>query len=130
MGVIGSSKKKKKKNLPIGVVRVNSTFNNTIVTVTCPNGDTYASSSAGANGFKGARKSTPYAGQVAASKALEKAVEYGLKTVSIVLRGPGAGREAVAREVANTKYNLTITSVADDTPVPHNGTRPPKRRRV
>lgn len=124
----GSQAKKKKRLVSVGVVHVYATFNNTIVTITDQQGDVLSWSSAGINGFKGSRKSTPFAGQVAAEKALEKAKEYGLKTVSVKVRGPGAGRESAVRALSTTE--LTVTSIRDVTSVPHNGCRPPKRRRV
>lgn len=124
----GSQAKKKKRLVSVGVVHVNATFNNTIVTITDQQGDVIAWSSAGVCGFKGSRKSTPFAGQVAAEKALEKAKEYGLKTVSVKVRGPGSGRESAVRALSTTE--LAVTSIRDVTSVPHNGCRPPKRRRV
>ena len=119
---------KKKKILTAGVVSISATFNNTIVTISDSQGDAVVWSSAGANGFKGSRKSTPYAAQVTAEKAALKAMELGLKTVYVKIQGPGAGRESAVRGLTNV--GLTITSINDITPVPHNGCRAPKRRRV
>jgi small subunit ribosomal protein S11 len=127
-GAQNSRKKKKVRLVSVGVVHVNATFNNTIVTITDAQGDVLSWSSAGVCGFKGSRKSTPFAGQVAAEKAIEKAREYGLKTVSVKVKGPGAGRESAVRALSST--DLTVTAIKDITPVPHNGCRPPKRRRV
>jgi small subunit ribosomal protein S11 len=119
---------KKKRMVVVGVVHIAATFNNTIVTITDMQGDVIASSSAGVNGFKGSRKSTPYAAQVTAEKAANKAIEFGLKTVTVKVLGPGTGRESAVRALANA--GLTVTSIKDITPVAHNGCRPPKRRRV
>ncbi len=121
-------KKKDKKTVPIGVAHVNATFNNTIITITDPFGNTIAWSSSGANGFKGSRKSTPYAAQVAAEVAGRKAIEHGMRTVEVLVKGPGAGRESALRALTAVGFN--VTSIKDITPVPHNGCRPPKRRRV
>jgi small subunit ribosomal protein S11 len=122
-------KKKKHRNVLVGVAHIAATFNNTIVTITDLQGDAIAQSSSGANGFKGSRKSTPYAAQVAADKAARHAIDnYGLKTVSVEVKGPGSGRESAVR--ALDIAGLTITAIKDVTPVPHNGTRPPKKRRV
>ena len=123
-----SKKKKIKKNIPIGVAHVNATFNNTIVTITDHKGNTIAWSSAGAEGFKGSRKSTPFAAQLAAESAGKKAKENGVKTLEIEVRGPGAGRESALRALQSTGF--IITTIKDVTPIPHNGCRPPKRRRV
>lgn len=122
------SKKKIKKNIPVGVVHIQSTFNNTMVTITDPNGNVLSWSTAGAKGFKGSRKSTPYAAQMAAEDAARKAMDHGLKTVSVYVKGPGSGREAALRSLA--AIGLKITVIRDVTPIPHNGCRPPKRRRV
>ncbi|MBK07203.1 MAG: 30S ribosomal protein S11 [Deltaproteobacteria bacterium] len=124
----GKSKKKVKKNIPVGVAHIQSTFNNTLVTITDPNGNVLSWSSAGARGFKGSRKSTPYAAQQAAEEAARKAMEHGLKTVSVLVKGPGSGREAALRSLASS--GLKISLIRDVTPIPHNGCRPPKRRRV
>lgn len=121
-------RRKERKNIAAGVVHVNSSFNNTVVTITDMQGNAIAWSSAGAMGFKGSRKSTPYAGQVAAENAATKAMEHGLKTVEVNVRGPGSGRESALR--ALQAAGLIVTSIRDVTPIPHNGCRPPKRRRV
>ena len=126
--VTETKKKKVKKNIPIGVAHVNATFNNTIVTITDHKGNTIAWSSAGAEGFKGSRKSTPFAAQLAAESAGKKAKENGVKTLEIEVRGPGAGRESALRALQSTGF--IITAIKDVTPIPHNGCRPPKRRRV
>lgn len=120
--------KRVKKNVPTGVVHIQSTFNNTIVTVTDPAGNTVAWSSAGVKGFKGSRKSTPFAAQLVAEDAARKAVEHGMKTAGVVIQGPGAGRESALRAIQNA--GLRVTMITDVTPIPHNGCRPPKRRRV
>ncbi|MEN9787406.1 MAG: hypothetical protein RLZZ299_2670 [Pseudomonadota bacterium] len=117
-----------KKNVPHGVVHIQSTFNNTIVTVTDPAGNTVAWSSAGVKGFKGSRKSTPFAAQLVAEDAARKAVEHGMRTAGVVIKGPGSGRESALRAVQNA--GLKVTMITDVTPIPHNGCRPPKRRRV
>ena len=122
-----TKKKKIKKNIPVGVAHVNATFNNTIVTITDHKGNTIAWSSAGAEGFKGSRKSTPFAAQLAAESAGKKAKENGVKTLEIEVRGPGAGRESALRALQSTGF--IITAIKDVTPIPHNGCRPPKRRR-
>ena len=121
-----TKKKKVKKNIPVGVAHVNATFNNTIVTITDHKGNTIAWSSAGAEGFKGSRKSTPFAAQLAAESAGKKAKENGVKTLEIEVRGPGAGRESALRALQSTGF--IITAIKDVTPIPHNGCRPPKRR--
>ena len=121
-------KKKVRKNIPIGIAHVNATLNNTIVTITDHKGNTIAWSSAGAEGFKGSRKSTPFAAQLAAESAGKKAKENGVKTLEIEVRGPGAGRESALRALQSTGF--IITAIKDVTPIPHNGCRPPKRRRV
>lgn len=121
-------RRKERKNIAAGVVHVNSSFNNTVVSITDLQGNAIAWSSAGAMGFKGSRKSTPYAGQVAAENAATKAMEHGLKTVEVNVRGPGSGRESALR--ALQAAGLIVTSIRDVTPIPHNGCRPPKRRRV
>jgi small subunit ribosomal protein S11 len=122
------TKKKVKRSVGNGVVHIQSTFNNTIVTITDSAGNTVAWSSAGVLGFKGSRKSTPFAAQVAAEDAAKKAVEAGMKNVEVFVKGPGPGRESALRALQNTGFN--VTSIKDVTPVPHNGCRPPKRRRV
>ena len=121
-------KKKVKKNVPIGVVHISATFNNTIVSITDPSGNVLSWSSAGCNGFKGSRKSTPYAAQIAAEKAAIKAKEYGVRTVSVLVKGPGAGRESALRALGMNGLNVSV--ITDITPVPHNGCRPRKSRRV
>ncbi len=120
--------KKAKKNVPSGVVHIQSTFNNTIVTITDPAGNTVAWSSAGVKGFKGSRKSTPFAAQLVAEDAARKAIDHGMKTAGVVIKGPGAGRESALRAVQAA--GLKVTMIVDVTPIPHNGCRPPKRRRV
>lgn len=122
------SKKKKKKNITLGVAHVTATFNNIIVTFTDVFGNKVSGSSAGANGFKGARKSTPYAAQVTVDRAIEGAKEQGLKTISIQVKGPGGGRESALRALLS--HGFVVTSIRDVSPVPHNGCRAPKRRRV
>ena len=119
---------KRKKNVVMGIVHILATFNNTLVTVTDTQGDVISWASAGGEGFKGSRKSTPYAAQLAAEKAAQKAMQYGVKTVSVSLKGPGSGRESAVRAISSVGIN--ITAIKDETPVPHNGCRPPKRRRV
>jgi small subunit ribosomal protein S11 len=121
-------KKKDKKSVTVGVVCINSTFNNTMVTITDLNGNVISWSSSGMQGFKGSKKSTPYAAQVAAETAAKKAQEFGLKTVSIQVKGPGSGRESAVRSLASA--GLKVTAIRDVTPIPHNGCKPRKRRRV
>ena len=121
-------KKKEKKNIPNGMVFINATFNNTIVSVTDTNGNVISWSSTGLHGFKGSRKSTPYAARLVGEDAIQKALEHGLKQVEIVVKGPGSGRESALRAVAGS--GIKVTSIKDTTPVPHNGCRPPKRRRI
>ena len=121
-------RRKERKNISSGVVHVNSSFNNTMITITDPTGNVLSWSSAGARGFKGSRKSTPFAAQVAAGDAAAKAMEHGLKAVVVMVKGPGAGRESALRAIASA--GLKISLIKDVTPIPHNGTRPPKRRRV
>jgi len=121
-------KKRVKKNITNGVVHVNSSFNNTMVTITDVQGNTIAWSSSGLMGFKGSRKSTPYAAQLAAEDAGKKASEHGLKNVDVEVSGPGSGRESALRALQSIGFS--ITSIRDVTPIPHNGCRPPKRRRV
>lgn len=121
-------KKKIKKNISVAVAHISATFNNTIVTITDLQGNTIAWASAGKCGFKGARKSTPYAAQVCADMAGKEAKEYGVKTLGVEVKGPGAGRESALRVFQTLGYLLTY--IKDVTPVPHNGCRPPKRRRV
>ena len=121
-------KKRVRKNIQSGVVHIQSTFNNTIVTITDVSGNAIAWSSSGRKGFKGSRKSTPFAAQLAAEDASRLAQEHGLKTVTVLVKGPGAGRESALRALGNA--GLRVTAIRDVTPVPHNGCRPPKRRRV
>ncbi len=120
--------KKEKKNIPTGIIHIHSTFNNTIITVTDNDGNVIASSSAGQHGFKGSRKSTPFAAQLAAQGALKQAMEHGLKTAEVRVKGPGVGREAAIRALQVDGF--TVSVIRDVTPIPHNGCRPPKRRRV
>ncbi len=122
------TKKKEKKNIHSGVVHIQSTFNNTIVTITDPVGNVVAWSSAGVQGFKGSRKSTPFAAQLAAEDAVKKAMEHGMKNVEVYVKGPGAGRESALRSLQAAGLNVSV--IKDVTPIPHNGCRPPKRRRV
>jgi len=121
-------KKRNKKNISSGVAHVNSTFNNTMITIADEKGNTISWSSAGLMGFKGSRKSTPYAAQIAAEDAGSKALEHGVKTLKVEIQGPGSGRESALRALQSTGF--TITSIKDVTSIPHNGCRPPKRRRV
>jgi small subunit ribosomal protein S11 len=121
-------KKREKRIIPQGKAYIQATFNNTIVTLTDPQGNVISCSSAGTSGFKGSRKSTPYAAQMAATNAVRKAQEVGLKQVEVFVKGPGSGREAAIRSLQSS--GLFVTSIRDVTPVPHNGCRPPKRRRV
>tara|TARA_Y100000591_G_scaffold300201_1_gene293483 strand:+ start:4197 stop:4634 length:438 start_codon:yes stop_codon:yes gene_type:complete len=123
-----SKKKKVKKNILNGIAYVQSTFNNTIVTIADTNGNVISWASAGQKGFKGSRKSTPYAAQVAADAAAVKAMETGMKVLSVEVKGPGSGRETALRALQARGFK--ITSIKDTTPMPHNGTRPPKKRRV
>ncbi len=121
-------KKRQKKNVTVAVAHVNATFNNTIVSITDLQGNVISWSSAGAHGFKGSRKSTPYAAQVTAEKVGKAAQENGVKTVNVLVKGPGSGRESALRALQNVGF--TVTSIKDITPIPHNGCRPRKRRRV
>jgi SSU ribosomal protein S11P len=121
-------KRKEKKNIERGCAHIHSSFNNTIVTITDVQGNAISWSSAGALGFRGSKKSTPFAAQQAAEAAAKAAMEHGMKTVSVYVKGPGAGREAAIR--ALQAAGLEVTSIKDVTPIPHNGCRPPKRRRV
>ncbi len=122
------ARKKEKKNVVVGVAHVAATFNNTIITITDPAGNAVSWSSAGMMGFKGSRKSTPYAAQVAAEDAARKAQEHGMRTLEVEVAGPGSGRESALRALQAAGF--TITSIRDVTPIPHNGCRPRKRRRV
>jgi len=122
------TKKKDKKNISNGVVHIQSTFNNTIISITDPNGNVISWSTAGMNGFKGSRKSTPFAAQLASQDAAKKAMEHGLKNVEVFVKGPGPGRESALKSLQAT--GLTVTMIKDVTPIPHNGCKPKKRRRV
>ncbi len=124
----GEKRKKVRKNIQTGLAYIQCSFNNTIVTITDVSGNALAWSSAGFKGFRGSKKSTPYAAQMAAEDAGKKAQEYGLRTLSVYVKGPGSGREAAIRGLANVGYNITL--LRDITPIPHNGCRPKKRRRV
>jgi small subunit ribosomal protein S11 len=121
-------KKVVRKNVPTGIAHIQSTFNNTIVTITDITGNSIAWASAGARGFKGSRKSTPFAAQLAAEEAGRKAMEHGMRSVAVFVNGPGAGRESALRGLQSAGFRITL--IRDVTPVPHNGCRPPKRRRV
>ena len=121
-------KKREKKNIPSGIAHIQSTFNNTIITITDTVGNTIAWSSAGTVGFKGARKSTPFAAQQAADNVAKKAMEHGVKSIEVYVKGPGAGREAALRSLQAAGFTIKI--IRDVTPIPHNGCRQPKRRRV
>ena len=123
-----SKKKQAKKNILTGIAYVNSSFNNTIISIADTSGNVIAWSSAGQKGFKGSRKSTPYAAQVAADAAAAKALDYGMKILSVEVKGPGSGRETALRALQSRGFK--IISIKDTTPMPHNGTRPPKKRRV
>jgi len=121
-------KRKDRKNIASGVAHVNATFNNTVVTITDQHGNTISWSSSGSLGFKGSRKSTPYAAQLAAERAASKAIEHGMKNIDVEVMGPGSGRESALRTFQT--LGLIVGSIRDVTPIPHNGCRPPKRRRV
>src|SRR5579883_1087561 len=120
--------RRERKSVPVGQAHIQATFNNTIITLTDPNGNVLSWGSAGASNFKGSRKSTPYAAQVAAESAARKAMEHGLRRIDVFVKGPGSGREAAIRALQSS--GLLVLSIRDVTPVPHNGCRPPKRRRV
>lgn len=122
------TKRKARKNIESGIAHIRSTFNNTIVTITDPRGNSVAWASSGNLGFKGSRKSTPYAAQMAAEAAAKTAMEHGMKSVEVMVKGPGAGREAAIRSLQAA--GLEVNAISDVTPIPHNGCRPPKRRRV
>lgn len=122
------SRRRERKSVPRGRAYIQSTFNNTLITMTDPNGNVVAWSSAGSAGFKGSRKSTPYAAQMAAEAAARRATEHGMRQVDVFVRGPGSGREAAIRSLQSA--GISILSIRDVTPIPHNGCRPPKRRRV
>lgn len=123
-----TGKKKTKKEVSEGTVHIQATFNNTIITITDHQGNTIASASAGSQGFKGSRKSTPFAAQMAAQEACRKAQDFGVKSVFAFLKGPGSGRESALRAIHAS--GIRVTGIKDVTPIPHNGCRPPKRRRV
>ena len=124
----GRVKRRERKNISSGVVHVNASFNNTMITITDEQGNAISWSTAGGMGFKGSRKSTPYAAQLAAEDAAKKAMEHGLQTVNVEVRGPGSGRESALRALQSV--GLTVNMIRDVTPIPHNGCRPRKRRRV
>jgi small subunit ribosomal protein S11 len=124
----GRKTKKERKNIESGIAYIQSTFNNTIITITDPKGNVVAWSSSGTQGFKGSRKSTPFAAQMAAQDAAKKAMDHGMRTISVFVKGPGSGREAALRSLQASGF--TIQLIRDITPLPHNGCRPPKRRRV
>jgi small subunit ribosomal protein S11 len=123
-----SKVKREKKNVPAGIIHIQSTFNNTIITVTDNDGNVIAASSSGRQGFKGSRKSTPFAAQLAAKDAVRQAMENGMRSAEVRVKGPGVGREAALRALQTDGF--TVTVIRDVTPIPHNGCRPPKRRRV
>jgi small subunit ribosomal protein S11 len=123
-----AAKKVVRKNVATGIAHIQSTFNNTIVTISDVNGNTISWASAGSRGFKGSRKSTPFAAQLAAEEAARRAQEHGMRTVAVFVQGPGAGRESALRALQSAGFRVTI--IRDVTPIPHNGCRPPKRRRV
>ena len=125
---MASRKKKERKNIQNGVAHIRSTFNNTIITITDASGNALSWASAGSQGFKGSRKSTPFAAQVATEIAVKKAMEHGVQNIEVYVKGPGSGREAALRALQAAGLNITI--IKDVTPIPHNGCRPPKRRRV
>lgn len=127
-GEKAARKKRGRKNITEGIAHIHSTFNNTIVTITDTQGNVLAWSSAGAMGFKGSRKGTPFAGQQAADSAAKKAMDHGVRTVQVFVRGPGPGRESALRSLQAAGFNISL--IKDVTPIPHNGCRPPKRRRV
>ena len=124
----GKPRRRERKSIPRGQAHIQATFNTTIVTLTDPNGNVISWGSAGGQGFKGSRKSTPYAAQVTAEVAARKAMEHGLRQIEVYVKGPGSGREAAIRSLQSA--GLNITAITDVTPIPHNGCRPPKRRRV
>ena len=124
----GKQKKKVRKNIQTGVAHISATFNNTIVSITDVSGNVVAWSSAGTCGFKGSRKSTPFAAQLAAEDAAKKAMEHGMRSISVYVKGPGAGRESALRALQQAGFKIAL--IRDVTPIPHNGCRPPKRRRV
>src|SRR5579863_2757640 len=124
----GKPRRRERKSVPRGQAHIQATFNNTIVTLTDPNGNVISWGSAGSQGFKGSRKSTPYAAGVAAETAARRAMEHGMKQIEVYVKGPGSGREAAIRSLQQA--GLNVVSITDVTPIPHNGCRPPKRRRV
>jgi small subunit ribosomal protein S11 len=121
-------KKKERKNIPVGIVHIAASFNNTLISITDANGNLVAQSSSGARGFRGSRKGTPFAAQQAASEAARKALDAGMREVEVRVKGPGGGRESAIRAI--NQAGIRVTSIRDTTPIPHNGCRPPKRRRV
>ncbi|MEP7212802.1 MAG: 30S ribosomal protein S11 [Acidobacteriota bacterium] len=121
-------KKKERKNIPMGIVHISASFNNTLISITDTQGNLVAQSSSGARGFRGSRKGTPFAAQQAAGEAARKAVEAGMREVEVRVKGPGGGRESAIRAVAQA--GIRVNAIHDTTPIPHNGCRPPKRRRV
>src|SRR6056297_2407513 len=123
-----SGKKKEKKNIPNGLAHISATFNNTIITFTDMDGNVISWATSGMSGFKGSKKSTPYAAQIAAANAAKKAQEHGMRSVGILVKGPGSGRESAMRAINSAGFKVTF--IRDITPIPHNGCRPPKRRRV
>ncbi|MFA4884510.1 MAG: 30S ribosomal protein S11 [Desulfotomaculaceae bacterium] len=125
---VARTKKRERKNIESGIAHIKSTFNNTVITITDTKGNTLSWASAGGVGFKGSRKSTPFAAQMAAEKSAKEAMEHGLKEVEVMVKGPGAGREAAIRSLQAA--GLEVNMIKDVTPIPHNGCRPPKRRRV
>ena len=127
-GTAARPRRRERKNISSGVAHVNASFNNTMITITDAQGNTISWSSSGTQGFKGSRKSTPFAAQLAAESAARRAMEHGMRKVDVFVKGPGSGRETAIRSLQAT--GLEVGSIADVTPVPHNGTRPPKRRRV
>ncbi len=122
------TRRRERKNIAVGHAHVQATFNNTIISITDPDGNVISWGSAGGHGFKGSRKSTPFAAQITAEGAARRAMEHGLKSIEIYVKGPGAGREAAIRSLQAS--GLDVTAITDVTPIPHNGCRPPKRRRV
>ena len=123
-----TGKKKEKKNIPVGIAHIQATFNNTIITISDTQGNTLSWASSGGQGFKGSRKSTPFAAQLAAETAAKKAMEHGVRSVEVRVKGPGSGREAAIRALQAAGFQISI--IRDVTPIPHNGCRAPKRRRV
>ncbi len=122
------TRRRERKNIAIGQAHIQSTFNNTIISITDPQGNVVSWGSAGAQGFKGSRKSTPYAAQITAEATAKRAMEHGMRSIEVFVRGPGAGREAAIRSLQAA--GLEVSAITDVTPIPHNGCRPPKRRRV